>query len=291
MGVFKKAAEKLTSEKMSSRSRRRLIVFIAIITLLSMTTSTVAWFTINTFAGVDTLDVHISVAAQLKVAMHDYGTDLSKYGKVITNEMIDEFLAGDNTKLADTVLDPVTSNDGTRFTNKSGAERQRNKRSFLEFDCYFIATEDMWVHLTTEDADDQRDTGTKVSSDSPSPKNQVVSCTRVSYTTESNGTATYEPNKGAAVTRLSTFDLPSGTMVYSDGTRLFHLDEMKPKYLQGLRQRERRHGSRNVGQRSGDHACQQTFCSADSHLGRGGQRGSCSAHIKCHLERSERNEL
>ncbi len=229
MGVLKNAAEKLTSEKMSSRSRRRLIVFIAIITLLSMTTSTVAWFTINTFAGVDTLDVHISVAAQLKVAMHDYGTDLSKYGKVITNEMIDEFLAGDNTKLADTVLDPVTSNDGTRFTNKSGAERQRNKRSFLEFDCYFIATEDMWVHLTTEDADEQRDSGTKVSSDSPSPKNQVVSCTRVSYTTESNGTATYEPNKGAAVTRLSTFDLPSGTMVYSDGTRLFHLDEMKPK--------------------------------------------------------------
>ena len=229
MGVFKKAAEKLTSEKMSSKSRRRLIVFIAIITLLSMTTSTVAWFTINTFAGVDTLDVHISVAAQLKVAMHDYGTDLSKYGKVITNEMIDEFLAGDNTKLADILLDPVTSNDGTRFTNKSGAERQRNKKSFLEFDCYFIATEDMWVHLTTEDADDQRDTGTKVSSDSPSPKNQVVSCTRVSYTTESNGTATYEPNKGAAVTRLSTFDLPSGTMVYSDGTRLFHLDEMKPK--------------------------------------------------------------
>ena len=69
MGVFKKAAEKLTSEKMSSKSRRRLIVFIAIITLLSMTTSTVAWFTINTFAGVDTLDVHNSVAAQLKVAI------------------------------------------------------------------------------------------------------------------------------------------------------------------------------------------------------------------------------
>ncbi len=49
MGVFQKAAEKLTSEKMGSRSRKRLIVFIAVITLLSMTTSTVAWFTINTW--------------------------------------------------------------------------------------------------------------------------------------------------------------------------------------------------------------------------------------------------
>ena len=229
MGVFKRIAKSFSGEKMAAKSRKRLIIFIAIITLLSMTTSTVAWFSINTFAGVDTLDVHISVAAQLKVAMHDYGTDLSRYGKVITNEMIDEFLAGDNTKLADLVLDPVTTSDGVRMVNKSGIERQRNKKSFLEFDCYFIATEPMWVHLTTEDADDQADSGTRVSSDSPSPQNEVVSCTRVSYTTDSNGTATFENNKGAIINGLNTFDLPSGTMVYSNDTRLFHLDELSPK--------------------------------------------------------------
>lgn len=229
MGVFKRIAKSFSGEKMAAKSRKRLIIFIAIITLLSMTTSTVAWFTINTFAGVDTLDVHISVAAQLKVAMHDYGTDLSRYGKVITNEMIDEFLAGDNTKLADIMLDPVTTSNGTTFTNKGGTQRERNKKSFLEFDCWFIATEEMWVHLTTEDADDQRDTGTRVTSASPVPQNDVVNCMRCSYTTDSNGTATFENNKGAAVTSLSTFDLPSGTMVYSDSTRLFHLDEMSPK--------------------------------------------------------------
>lgn len=229
MGVFKKAAAKLTNEKKSLKSRRRLIVFIAILTLLSMSTSTVAWFTINTFAGVDTLDVHIRVASQLKVAMHDYGTDLNKYVKTITNEMINEFLAGDNTKLSDIELDPVTSSNGTRFTTKNGTERRRNDKSFLEFDCYFIATEDMWVHLTTEDADNQRDTGTRVWSDSPAPQNEVVSCTRVSYTTSSNGTTTFENNKGTQVTPLRTFDLPKGTMVYSNDTRLFHLEEMTPK--------------------------------------------------------------
>ena len=47
MGVLKRTAEKLASEKMSSKSRKRLIVFIAIITLLSMTTSTVAWLPIS----------------------------------------------------------------------------------------------------------------------------------------------------------------------------------------------------------------------------------------------------
>lgn len=229
MGVFKGIAKSFSGEKMAAKSRKRLIIFIAIITLLSMTTSTVAWFSINTFAGVDTLDVHISVAAQLKVAMHDYGTDLSRYGKVITNEMVDEFLAGDNTKLADIKLDPVTTSDGVRMVNKNGTERQRNNKSFLEFDCYFIATEPMWVHLTTEDADDQADSGTRVSSDSPAPQNEVVSCTRVSYTTDSNGTATYENNKGVTINGLNTFDLPSGTMVYSNDTRLFHLDELSPK--------------------------------------------------------------
>lgn len=229
MGFFKKKLEKITAEKISAKSRKRLIIFISILTLLSMTTSTVAWFTVNTFAGVDTLDVHISVAAQLKVAMHDYGKDLSKYGKVITNEMIDEFLAGDNTKLSEIILDPVTTSNGTRFTNKNGAERQRNNKSFLEFECYFIATEPMWVHLTTEDAQTERDSGTRVTSDSPAPRNDVVNCTRVGYTTESNGTAVYEPNKGGTINGLSTFDLPSGTMVYSNSTRLFHLDELTPK--------------------------------------------------------------
>ena len=57
-----------------------------------MTTATVAWFSVNTFAGVDKLDLNISLAAQLKVSMENHGKDLEKYGKVITNEMIDDYL-------------------------------------------------------------------------------------------------------------------------------------------------------------------------------------------------------
>ncbi|MCH5299145.1 MAG: hypothetical protein J1E96_05205 [Ruminococcus sp.] len=229
MSFLKKAAQRIAGEKMKPKSRKRLIIFIAIITLLSMTTSTVAWFTVNTFAGVDTLDIHISVAAQLKVAMHDYGTDLSKYGKVITNDMIDEFLANDNTSLDEIILDPVTTKDGTNFTNQRGGERKRNDHSFLEFDCYFIATEEMWVHLTTEHSDIEGDNGTSVKSDSPAPQNDVVNCTRVGFATESDGTAVYENNKGTPINSLSTFDLPSGAMVYTNNTRIFHIDEMSPK--------------------------------------------------------------
>ncbi len=83
MGLFSRAVDRMVSEKVPHKRRRRMIVFVAILTLLSMVTSTVAWFSVNTFAGVDTLDVHISVAAQLKVSMEDHGADLSQYVKVI----------------------------------------------------------------------------------------------------------------------------------------------------------------------------------------------------------------
>lgn len=84
MGVFRRAAEKLTSEKMTVKSRKRLIVFIALITLLSMTTSTVAWFTVNTFAGVQLFELNISTGEDLRVSMENHGSDINQYTHVIT---------------------------------------------------------------------------------------------------------------------------------------------------------------------------------------------------------------
>ena len=128
MGLFSRAVDRMVSEKVPHKRRRRMM---------------------NTFAGVDTLDVHISVAAQLKVSMEDHGADLSQYVKVITNEMIDGYLGSKyNTKLADIKLDPVTTTDGVRLTNRGGTVREPNNKSYLEFECYFIASEPMWVHLT-----------------------------------------------------------------------------------------------------------------------------------------------
>lgn len=229
MGKFKKALEHIASDKMTQKRRKRLIVFIAVITMLSMVSATVAWFSVNTFAGVDTLNVHISVSAQLKVSMEDHGKNLDQYVKTITNEMIDGYLGSKyNTRLADIKLDPVTTSNGTRLTNRGGTERQPNNKSYLEFEFYFIATEPMWVHLTTEASDIAGDKGTQVTSASPSPKSEVVQCTRVSFTTDADGTATYEPNKAGQVTSLNTFDI--GTpMTYTNSSRLLHLDELTPK--------------------------------------------------------------
>lgn len=229
MSFFDRVIENMINEKVSRAKRLRVIVFVSLITLLSMISSTVAWFTVNTLAGVDSLDMHISVSAQLKVSMENHGTDLTQYEKVITNEMIDSYLrAKSNTTLADLLLDPVTTTDGVTFTNQRGTIREANNRSYLEFECYFIATEDMWVHLTTEGTEPGVDDGTKVTSSSPAPQAEVVQCTRVDFSTQANGTAIYEPNRGTPVNGQNTFDLPSGAMVYSDSTRIFHLEEMTP---------------------------------------------------------------
>ncbi len=228
MGFFSRAVDNMVNEKMPRKRRKRIILFIAIITLLSMTSTTVAWFSVNTFAGVDNLDLHISLSAQLKVAMEDYGRDLEKYTKVITNEMIDGYLADYDTSLEEMIIDPVTTTEGVRFTSQRGSVRQPNDHSYLEFDCYFIATEDMWVHLTTESTEAGKDDGTKVTTTSTGPQADVVNCVRVDFTSPTNGTAIYEPNRGTPVNGQSTFDLPSGTMVYTNNTRLFHLEELTP---------------------------------------------------------------
>ena len=150
MGLFNRIIDKMVSDKVPFKKRKRLIVFVAIITLLSMTTATVAWFTVNTFAGVDKLDLNISLAAQLKVSMENHGKDLEKYGKVITNEMIDEYLKKHGASLEDTVLDPVTTRECTEFTNQRGTDREPNKKSYHENPCNFNETEEKRDHLAKQ---------------------------------------------------------------------------------------------------------------------------------------------
>ncbi len=228
MGFFNRTVDEMVNEKVPRKKRKRIILLVTILTLLSMATSTYAWFKVNTFSGVDSLDMHISVSAQLKVGMEDYGTDLDKYTKVITNEMINSYLARANTSIDDIVLDPVTTTAGREFVNQRGVVKPPNDRSYLEFECFFIATEDMWVHLTTESTEAGNDDGTKVFTNSTGARADVVNCTRVGFDAESRGSAIYEPNRGTPVNGQSTFDLPAGTMRYSDSTRLFHLNAMEP---------------------------------------------------------------
>ncbi len=215
------------------RKRKSLIIFLCIIAILGLTTSSYAWFTVNTFAAVEDFELQISTADDLRVSMDNHGSDIEKYTHVITNEMINSYLRKNyNKTMEDILLDPVTTNNGRNFSYQNGAKAEPNDgESYFEFECYFIATRAMDVHLSNEgiDEDGKKTEGTKITSPSPSPLNEVVSANRIAFDPDGGTVKTYEHNKGAAVTSLSTFDLPSGTMTYNDSNNLFSLEKLTPK--------------------------------------------------------------
>ncbi len=215
--------------KAQARIKRKTTFMLCVIALLVLITSTLAWFTLNSFASVENIQMDITTGVDLRVDMENHGPDIELYKKTITNEMINSYLRsnGDYT-LADQKLDPVTTRNGIAFESEQGATRTAGKNSFLEFDCYFIASTDMWVHLSSEDANDFE--GTSVTTTETGLKAEVIQAIRVGF--EEDGVtpaAIYEPNKaGGAVNGQSTFDL-SVPMNYTNDTRLFHLNELEPK--------------------------------------------------------------
>lgn len=93
MSFLGKAVERMMTENISRHKRKRLIIFITVITLLSMVTTTVAWFSVNTFAGVDNLNLSISVSAQLKVGKENYGTEIDGLDYVLARKVFRKFEA------------------------------------------------------------------------------------------------------------------------------------------------------------------------------------------------------
>ena len=220
-------------EKLKKRMKLKTTIMIMIIALLAVCTGTLAWFTLNTFSAVNDLEMTIGTGAQLLVSTEDHGTDLSKYVKEITNEMINDYLKkslNDNEASLDKILlDPLTSDKGIDMLTRGGKKREANKGGYLEFPIYFIGTKDMYVHLTSDDTATNKDDGAAVSTKSTGGQADIIYCPRVSF--EENGsTRIWEPNQGSPVAGQSTFDLPN-PMSYTNNTRLFHLDAMKPKKI------------------------------------------------------------
>lgn len=216
-------------ERLKKRLKLKSTIMILLIALLALGTGTLAWFTLNTFSAVDNLEMTIGTGAELLVSTEDHGTDLSLYTKEITNEMINEYLREYDTSLDKIILDPLTSDKGIELFTKNGTKRTENVGGYLEFPIYFIATKEMYVHLTSDNTASDKDDGTRVSTTSTGAKADVVNCPRVSFE-EEGSTRIYEPNQGSPVAGQSTFDIPT-PMKYTDGTRLFHLDAMKPKKI------------------------------------------------------------
>ena len=217
-------------KKAQARIKRRTTFLLSVIAMLVLITATLAWFTLSNFASVNDITLNISTAPELYLDIENRGTeDLSLWKKTLTNEMVNTYLTSVNApQIADQLLDPVTTANGVNFFSQSGVARTANEDTYMEFKVWFIATKDMYVHLSgqTVEVEGEQCT-TSVTTTETGPKADVVNCLRVSF--EDDGTAAiYEPNKGAAVANQTTFDVSE---TFSNDTRLFHLDAMSPKQI------------------------------------------------------------
>ena len=216
-------------KKAQVRIKRKFTFMLSIIAMLVLITATLAWFTLSNFASVNDITLKISTAPQLYLDIENRGTDVSMWKKVLTNDMINTALRAENAPTLDQqLMDPVTTSNGISFQSRSGNTRNANSTTFVEFKVWFIATEEMWVHLSGDKVQvENNDATTSVSTTETGAKADVVRAIRVSYE-DSGSAAIWEPNKGAAVNGQTTFDVST---TYSNDTRIFHLDKLTPKQI------------------------------------------------------------
>ena len=216
-------------KKAQVRIKRKFTFLLSIIAMLVLITATLAWFTLSNFASVNDINLKISTAPELYLDIENRGTDTSLWKKVLTNDMINTYLTSVNApKIADQLLDPVTTKNGMTFENQGGASQKANDDTFLEFKVWFIATKEMYVHLSGQTVLVENENSTsQCTTKETGAKADIVKSCRVSFE-DSGSAAIWEPNKGAAVNGQTTFDV---SQTFSSDTRLFHLDKLTPKQI------------------------------------------------------------
>lgn len=217
-------------KKAQARIKRKFTFLLSIIAMLVLVTATLAWFTLSNFASVNDINLKISTAPELYLDIENRGnTDLTLWKKTLTNDMINTYLTSVNApRLNEQLLDPVTSSNGISFTNRSGQTRPANSDTYLEFKVWFIATTDMWVHLSGQTVEvDGENATTSCTTTETGAKADIIRAVRLSYE-DSGSSAIWEPNQGTAVAGQSTFDVSSN---FSNSTRIFHLDKLSPKQI------------------------------------------------------------
>ena len=215
--------------KAQARVKRRTTILLSIIAMLVLITGTLAWFTLSNFASVNEMKLKISTAPELFLDIENRGTDVKLWKKVLTNDMINSYLASVNAPRIDQqLLDPSTSSDGIVLKTRSGSTRKANDDTYLEFKVWFIATKEMWVHLSGDNVlVDNKSATTAVTTTETGSKADIVRSLRISVE-DAGKAAIYEPNKGTPVAGQTTFDVGKN---FSNDTRLFHLDQLTPKQV------------------------------------------------------------
>jgi hypothetical protein len=243
--------------KMNAKQRLHTTICMLSLTIIALTTATYAWFTLAASTRVNELDLNVSAGANLKIATRNMGDDIDDYFDEVVSENdgsddgseIDAWLYTEyKVHLSDLLLSPHTSGDGinmyTQQANENGGKASaENSNTYLQYELWFIAEEDMRVHLSTDEDDDGIYTHIETHDDNSTDQDSVLGCVRMSFYCEDDDiTVLWAPDGNDSDTTLkgqaakdggsspSMIELDnSSAMEYTDDTYICELEANEPK--------------------------------------------------------------
>lgn len=218
-GDQNKSKPKLNKEK----NRLYVSILLFLVALVSVSAASVAWFTIADFTKVHSMSMEITSGINMRFDLDAHET-FDEYVKTLKFSQIAERVKQDQGYDMQTVpLEPVTTTDFKLFTFEHGDAVAADSGAYQEFVLHFMASEDMLVHLTSQDTEGAKD-GTRVTSENP----DLPKAMRISFTVD-DVTYVYNPgleDKAEKTGNAVWFGLPSSeNMVLNDNNAMFWLNK------------------------------------------------------------------
>ncbi|MGN1334398.1 MAG: hypothetical protein ACI4U1_04705 [Anaerovoracaceae bacterium] len=214
--------EKKQNTSFSDGQMLKLSIILALIALVSMTAASVAWFSLADYTRVSCMSMDITSGTNMRFDLDPHDT-FEQYVKTLTfSEIADRMLEEKGYDSRVTPLEPVTTTDVVTFTYEDGKPVSDTSGAYLEFTLHFMATSDMYVHLTSANSAGKTD-GTDVSS-----KNEnLPAAMRISFTV-GDRVYIYSPRQEQAreTGKIKSFGLPPAeNMVLNEDNKMFFLKE------------------------------------------------------------------
>jgi len=214
--------------KKTDGQRLYLSVLIFTVSLVALIAVTVAWFSIADFTRVNSMRMEITSGTNLRFDLdpHDF---FDEYVKTLGfQDILARIKKEKGFDISTTSLAPVTSEDYVKFTYEDGTLVKDTEGAYLEFTLHFMATSDMYIHLTTENSKGQKD-GTLIASSNQ----DLPAAMRIAFFADEK-VYVYDPGLGDEGKKTSfgnVFGLAEESkMKLSDDNKMFFLkkDENKP---------------------------------------------------------------
>lgn len=214
--------------KQRASDRKRLLptsLLLVLVALIFVTAGTAAWFSISDNTRLYSINMDITAGAALRFDL-DPHPDITGYIRTLSFADIADRIQRDlGFDPRTSELTPVTTENYTDFTLRSGKIVAPETGDYLEFTLHFMAAQDMYVHLTSANSRRSAD-GTLVTS----AIDALPDAMRISFTI-GDDVMVFDPGMGADAEisshnfgEVKVFGLPNAdSMVYNDQNSMFYI--------------------------------------------------------------------